>query len=151
MKIKSVVDVITNSSTEVFIMKLSDYNEMKAEIGELEPKISKFNIFETINDVLDYSERYSRPDFGLIPGKYELSDRTRKILKDFGHSEEEIDNYINKKQKEKRELLKGNEKYKNLVGTAALASDHCGGLGRNSLVDKWMEEHGKTYIRREYD
>ena len=57
MKIKSIIDVITNSSTEVFILKTKDLEDAKKEIYTEDTK-KYLDQFVNINSIEDIKNLY---------------------------------------------------------------------------------------------
>ena len=162
MKIKSVTDVITNSSTEVFTVKIEDL-ELAKSIPEIYNKmfiktlgstniLDRFICFKSIEDIqkiyianrnldvfsdLGFDSLYLRP--------FSLSRNTEKLLKDFGHTEKEINEYIARKDKERIEKRNNSSAINSLVGKATLEFyDHIW-LGYDTEFEKWLKENKKEF------
>ena len=109
MKVKSIVDVITNSSSEVFIAKTEDVKACFLELlgDDILPKNHYYSA-ETFEKVLeDFNENYENrrliEEFLSESGasnshllyKFKLSSDAIIALKYFGHTDEEIEIYTN--------------------------------------------------------
>lgn len=97
MKIKSIIDVITNSSTEVFILKTKDLEDARKEIYNENTKryLDQFVDIGSIEDLKNlYLVHPSYYIFDDLPvwllREYKIAPQTRKILSMFGHTEDEI-------------------------------------------------------------
>lgn len=109
MKLRSVTSVVTNSSSEVFCMKASDYEAVVQNHPELEVKGIKVyhDISELAQDYQAHPYSNAWPFRNMPPLTrallldYKLSDTVRKILRDFGHTDQEIDTYENAKSTER--------------------------------------------------
>ena len=165
MKIKSVTDVITNSSTEVFTVKIEDlelaksipeiYNKMfiKTRYNEGSTNIlDRFMCFKSIEDIqeiyianrnLDVFRDLGFAALYLYP--FSLSRNTEKVLKDFGHTEEEINEYIAKKDKERIEKRNNSSAISSLIGKATLEFYDHDWLGHDTKFEKWLKENKKEF------
>lgn len=107
MKIRSITNVITNSSSEVFCMKASDYEAVIQIHPELE--VEGIMIYHDISELAqDYQAHPNAWTFRGMPPvakalltDYRLPESVRTILRDFGHSDQEILNYENAKNTER--------------------------------------------------
>lgn len=158
IKIKSITDVITNSSSEVYLVKIDDLEEAR-KIKEVYNKcfvsdevnlLNRFLEFRTMDDLEHEFNHHPENDvFKVVKGPYSLLRETylswteKHLLHEFGHSDEEIQEWINKKEAERKKARDESEGLKFLVGKAAIdifAHDH-------SLDDfkDWLEKNGKDF------
>ena len=159
MKIKSITDVITNSSSEVFIVKTSDLEEAKKEIYDKSWKKKRFHyelenifdLFKSINTLDDISKEdlnnFVEDPYRLVHliVPFKLTSREIRILKDLNFTDEEIKEYEDKKDKERLELRNSNEELKKILGMSiARAYDH-DWIGTYSALYKWLKEHNKEF------
>jgi len=151
MKIKSRVDVITNSSTEVFTMKASDYIKVISENPKLlnESDKKSIRVFSKIEDLEDHffnfpdSEIFrdlSGPQRALLR-KYRLTGNEKYLLKQFGHTDDEIKEYEERMDSKRVELRDKQKIFKELMETAfGVWYDHrWGDLDR---LKNYLEAHG---------
>lgn len=128
MKIRSVTDVITNSSSEVFSMKASDYEavlqrnpgllgdsdkkriKIYRSLDELESEFSKFPNNPLFLELTVHEKRL------LVP--YRLLGSIREIIKDFGHTDQEILEYEASKDTERLKKRNSNKSLQGLLGVA---------------------------------
>jgi len=156
MKIKSMTDVITNSSTEVFIMKASDFEKvMYKNPGLLSRKdFQTFTIIKTIDDLITVFREYPYLDlFSDLPEKskrnlyeYKISGEAVYALKHFGHTDEEIKSYEDEVNKKREELRDADVNIQNLLDVAYGAwYDHSWGD-----LDKLMKYLDRNKIQYKY-
>ena len=120
MKVKSIVDVITNSSSEVFIAKTEDVKECFLELlgDDILPKNHYYSA-ETFEKVLeDFNENYENrrlieeflSESGVSSShllyKFKLSSDAIIALKYFGHTDEEIEIYTDMKDETRNKIRK---------------------------------------------
>lgn len=92
MKLRSITDVITNSSTEVFSMKSSDFKNLLEGLLSRKDR-EAFLIFETFEDIqrgymkCNCLECFDKLDYRMYP--FRLSTDTKKALEYFGITEEQ--------------------------------------------------------------
>ena len=122
MKIRSITDVITNSSTEVFSMKISDYEKLPEGLLSRKDR-GVLVFFRTIEDV---EEKYREDsylacfdDLPFCPSMfpYTVSGEVIDALKFFGHTDSDIKAY--EEHREKTRIAKRNSipEIQKLVGT----------------------------------
>lgn len=152
MKIRSISDVITNSSTEVWIIKSDLFERSKYNLGDLireerfydegsELLWEKFKIFKTIEDLKeDWRSRYLLPReiFNLL-SPYRLPEHDRSLLINWGHSEEEIMVYEQKKTGEREKLLEKIDLSKYLGKAVAVFGDHISRWGNSEPGQKLIK------------
>lgn len=163
LKIKSVTDVITNSSTEVFTVKAADLEEAKSipEIynkmevvdrwsGAKSNTLDNFHVFNTIEDVERVFKHHQNLEifsdvFGGLLRPFKLREDQVKLLLEFGHTEEEIEKYEAKKDAERIKLRDSNKKIQNLIGQATVeAYDHAW-IGHDTAFEKWLKKNKKEF------
>ena len=155
MKIKSVVDVITNSSSEVFIAKTEDVKACFLELlgDEILPKNHYYSA-ETFEKVLeDFNESYENR--GLIEEflsesgvssshllyKFKLSSDAIIALKYFGHTDEEIEIYTNMKDETRNKIRKSI--IEKILGKTMLTYwDHS---WMDKRIVEWFKNNNKEY------
>lgn len=158
IKIRSITDVITNSSNEIYlVVKIEDLEEAK-KIKEVYDNcfsggvniLDEFEEFKTMDDI-EEKFRNNPIRSGMMHGdlttprnllrKTYLSPRERQILQEFGHSDREIDGWISRKEDERKELRDKNETLRSVLGKAALcSSDHA-----LDYFKDWLEKNGKEF------
>ena len=120
MKVKSIVDVITNSSSEVFIAKTEDVKACFLELlgDDILPKNHYYSA-DTFEKVLeDFNESYENrrlieeflSESGVSSShllyKFKLSSDAIIALKYFGHTDEEIEIYTDMKDETRNKIRK---------------------------------------------
>ena len=155
MKVKSVVDVITNSSSEVFIAKTEDVKACFLELlgDDILPKNHYYSA-ETFEKVLeDFNENYENrrlieeflSESGVSSShllyKFKLSSDAIIALKYFGHTDEEIEIYTDMKDETRNKIRKSI--IEKILGKTMLTYwDH-------SWMDKgvieWFKNNNKEY------
>jgi len=106
MKLRSITDVITNSSTEVFCMKASDYED----VIQIHPELAVKGI-KVYHDVSELAQDYQASpnawpfrdipiSFRILLSNYKLPKSTRIVIRNFGHTDQEIDDYEKAKNSE---------------------------------------------------
>ncbi len=121
MKIRSVTDVITNSSTEVFSMKSSDFKNLPKGILSRKDR-EAFMIFETFEDIQEgymkcnYLECFDKLDYRMYP--FRLSTDTKKALEYFGISEDAMKAYEDEVNLKRQGGLRSSKAIQELLGTA---------------------------------
>lgn len=155
MKVKSIVDVITNSSSEVFIAKTEDVKACFLELlgDDILPKNHYYSA-ETFEKVLeDFNENYENrrliEEFLSESGvsnshllyKFKLSSDAIIALKYFGHTDEEIEIYTDMKDETRNKIRKSI--IEKILGKTMLTYwDH-------SWMDKgiveWFKNNNKEY------
>lgn len=106
MKLRSITDVVTNSSSEVFCMKASDYEAVVQNHPELE--VSGIKTYHDVSELAtDFQGHPDAWPFSGIPADqkrllvtYKLPDYVCRILRDFGHTDQEIEAYEESKNTE---------------------------------------------------
>ena len=124
MKLRSITDVITNSSTEVFCMKASDYEAVIQNHPDLEVK--GIRVYHDVSELAQaYQEHPNRWPFSGMPQvirslltDYKLPDYIRAILRDFGHTDQEIDTYESTKQSERLKVRSESQFLKDYIKIA---------------------------------
>ena len=158
IKIKSITDVITNSSSEVYLVKIDDLNEAR-KVKELYDKcfvrddvnlLNRFIEFNSIDDLEhEFNRRQEERIFRLVKVprsllyKTDVSYSERQLLHEFGHTDEEIQAWIEKKEEERMKKRNENEKLKSLVGKATIelfAHDHS-----LDCFKEWLKKNGKEF------
>lgn len=155
MKVKSVVDVITNSSSEVFIAKTEDVKACFLELlgDEILPKNHYYSA-ETFEKVLeDFNENYENrrlieeflSESGVSSShllyKFKLSSDAIIALKYFGHTDEEIEIYTDMKDETRNKIRKSI--IEKILGKTMLTYwDHS---WMDKRVVEWFKNNNKEY------
>lgn len=155
MKVKSIVDVITNSSSEVFIAKTEDVKACFLELlgDEILPKNHYYSA-ETFEKVLeDFNENYENrrlieeflSESGVSSShllyKFKLSSDAIIALKYFGHTDEEIETYTNMRDEKLNERRKSI--IEKILGKTMLTYwDHS---WMDKRVVEWFKNNNKEY------
>ena len=155
MKIKSIIDVITNSSSEVFIAKTEDVKACFLELlgDEILPKNHYYSA-ETFEKVLeDFNENYENrrliEEFLSESGasnshllyKFKLSSDAIIALKYFGHTDKEIETYVNMRDEKLNERRKSI--IEKILGKTMLTYwDHS---WMDKRVIEWFKNNNKEY------
>lgn len=155
MKVKSIVDVITNSSSEVFIAKTEDVKACFLELlgDDILPKNHYYSA-ETFEKVLeDFNESYENrrlieeflSESGVSSShllyKFKLSSDAIIALKYFGHTDEEIEIYTDMKDETRNKIRKSI--IEKILGKTILT------YWNHSWMDKrvieWFKNNNKEY------
>ena len=155
MKVKSVVDVITNSSSEVFIAKTEDVKACFLELlgDDILPKNHYYSA-ETFENVLeDFNENYENrrlieeflSESGVSSShllyKFKLSSDAIIALKYFGHTDEEIEIYTDMKDETRNKIRKSI--IEKILGKTMLTYwDHS---WMDKRVIEWFKNNNKEY------
>lgn len=155
MKVKSIVDVITNSSSEVFIAKTEDVKACFLELlgDEILPKNHYYSA-ETFEKVLedfngDYENRRLIEEFLSESGvsnshllyKFKLSSDAIIALKYFGHTDEEIEIYTDMKDETRNKIRKSI--IEKILGKTILTYwDHS---WMDKRIVEWFKNNNKEY------
>ena len=155
MKAKSIVDVITNSSSEVFIAKTEDVKECFLELlgDDILPKNHYYSA-ETFEKVLeDFNENYENrrlieeflSESGVSSShllyKFKLSSDAIIALKYFGHTDEEIEIYTDMKDETRNKIRKSI--IEKILGKTMLTYwDHS---WMDKRVIEWFKNNNKEY------
>ena len=155
MKVKSIVDVITNSSSEVFIAKTEDVKECFLELlgDDILPKNHYYSA-ETFEKVLeDFNENYENrrlieeflSESGVSSShllyKFKLSSDAIIALKYFGHTDEEIEIYTDMKDETRNKIRKS--MIEKILGKTMLTYwDHS---WMDKRVIEWFKNNNKEY------
>ena len=155
MKVKSIVDVITNSSSEVFIAKTEDVKACFLELlgDDILPKNHYYSA-ETFEKVLeDFNESYENrrliEEFLSKSGissshllyKFKLSSDAIIALKYFGHTDEEIEIYTDMKDETRNKIRKSI--IEKILGKTMLTYwDHS---WMDKRVIEWFKNNKKEY------
>lgn len=155
MKVKSVVDVITNSSSEVFIAKTEDVKACFLELlgDDILPKNHYYSA-ETFEKVLeDFNENYENrrlieeflSESGVSSShllyKFKLSSDAIIALKYFGHTDEEIEIYTDMKDETRNKIRKSI--IEKILGKTMLTYwDHS---WMDKRVIEWFKNNNKEY------
>ena len=155
MKVKSVVDVITNSSSEVFIAKTEDVKECFLELlgDDILPKNHYYSA-ETFEKVLedfngDYKTKRLIDEFLYENGvsdsyplyKFKLNSDAIIALKYFGHTDEEIEIYTDMKDETRNKIRKSI--IEKILGKTMLTYwDHS---WMDKRVIEWFKNNNKEY------
>ena len=155
MKVKSVVDVITNSSSEVCIAKTEDVKACFLELlgDDILPKNHYYSA-ETFEKVLeDFNENYENrrlieeflSESGVSSShllyKFKLSSDAIIALKYFGHTDEEIEIYTDMKDETRNKIRKSIIE-KILDKTMLTYWDHS---WMDKRVIEWFKNNNKEY------
>lgn len=168
MKIKSRTDVITNSSTEVFIVKTTDLEEFKKKHGEFfkDPDGREFKVdteFWGPSDLTELQEAWNSKDpekririreifgsFGLGTGllvPYAVSKETRKALEFFGHTDQEISSYEDQVNDHRTKAIAASKTIaESLAWKAMVRSGHGRFIGRENDLKKFLDDQGYKHI-----
>ena len=168
MKIKSRTDVITNSSTEVFIVKTTDLEEFKKRHGEFfkDSDGREFKVdteFWGPSDLTELQEAWNSKDpekririrmifdsfrinYGiLVP--YVASKETRKALEFFGHTDQEISSYEDKVNDLRTKSIASNKDIaESLAWKAMVRSGHGHFIGRETDLKKFLDDQGYHHV-----
>lgn len=156
MKIRSKIDVITNSSTEVFILKTEDLGEAKKEIYNDKTKYF-LDQFVDIGSIEDLKTVYQRnPNYYIFDDlpvwllrKYEIAPQTKKILSMFGHTEEEIKSFEDRENDKRKKLIDETKAFNSIIGySTAEFYDHDFWGSGNELIG-WLKKNGIQDYRYE--
>ena len=155
MKVKSIVDVITNSSSEVFIAKTEDVKACFLELlgDDILPKNHYYSA-ETFEKVLeDFNENYENrrlieeflSESGVSSShllyKFKLSSDAIIALKYFGHTDEEIEIYTDMKDETRNKIRKSI--IEKILGKTMLTYwDHS---WMDKRVIEWFKNNNKEY------
>ena len=155
MQVKSIVDVITNSSSEVFIAKTEDVKECFLELlgDDILPKNHYYSA-ETFEKVLeDFNENYENrrlieeflSESGVSSShllyKFKLSSDAIIALKYFGHTDEEIEIYTDMKDETRNKIRKSI--IEKILGKTMLTYwDHS---WMDKRVIEWFKNNNKEY------
>jgi hypothetical protein len=121
MKIRSKIDVITNSSTEVFSMKSSDFKNLPEGLISRRDR-EAFLVFETFEDIQreymknSWLECFDKLDHRMYP--FRLSTETKKALEYFGISEDAMKAYEEDINLKRQGGLRSSKAIQDLLGTA---------------------------------
>lgn len=156
MKIKSKIDVITNSSSEVFILKTKDLEEAKKDIYNDETKIylDRFVDIKSIEDLLKLYEEYPGYQiFKYLPmwifRKYEISEYDKTLLKKFGHTDKEIKSFEDRENQKRKNLQSDAKILNEVIGYSTAEIYDFGFWGSKNELVAWLKEHNKTGYRYE--
>lgn len=124
MRLRSVTDVITNSSSEVFSMKASDYETIIRDHPEL--AVNGIMIYHNVSELsVAYQSRPNSWPFTKIPvreryllGDFKIPSSIRQILYDFGHTDQEILDYEKSKNLRVLEKREASDFLKNFIERA---------------------------------
>ena len=155
-RIRSKTDVITNSSSEVFIMKVQDWDDFMEWLraSDLENKeyietslTRNTKVYHSKEDI----KRIMRPPSGMnlpaaVPPSMNLrtSNALLQVLIDFGHTVTEVKEYFEKKDKEFWDKVLADPAWNKLIGNAYGELDHW-----NSSIkpmETWMKKNKRTFI-----
>ena len=155
MKVKSIVDVITNSSSEVFIAKTEDVKACFLELlgDDILPKNHYYSA-ETFEKVLeDFNESYENrrlieeflSESGVSSShllyKFKLSSDAIIVLKYFGHTDEEIEIYTDMKDETRNKIRKSI--IEKILGKTMLTYwDHS---WMDKRIVEWFKKNNKAY------
>lgn len=155
MKVKSVVDIITNSSSEVFIAKTEDVKACFLELlgDKILPKNHYYSA-ETFEKVLeDFNENYENrrlieeflSESGVSSShllyKFKLSSDAIIALKYFGHTDEEIEIYTDMKDETRNKIRKSI--IEKILGKTMLTYwDHS---WMDKRIVEWFKNNNKEY------
>lgn len=168
MRIKSRTDVVTNSSTEVFIVKTTDLEEFKKEHGELLKTDDGFSSnlddeFWGPTDLKDLQESWNSGDLGKknrireildylglrtdILTSYSVSRETRLALGYFGITDDQIKSYEDHINEAKTKTIGDSPKFKkSLDWKAMVRSGHGNFVGRDNNLKKFLDEKNYEYL-----
>lgn len=148
MKLRSVTDVITNSSTEVFSMKSSDFKKLPKGLLSRKDR-EAFVVFETFEDIQreymkhSWLECFSELDHRMYP--FRLSSDTKKALDYFGISESRQKAYEDEVDLKRQGSIKSSKAVQDLLGTVwGFWYDHawCGSM---SELREYCDQNGIPY------
>lgn len=168
MKIKSRTDVITNSSTEVFIVKTTDLEEFKKKYGEFfkDDEGREFKVdteFWGPSDLTELQEAWNSKDpekrvrirqifnsFGLnyeVLVPYVASRETRLALKFFGHTDQEISSYEDQVNDRRTKAIAANKNIiESLAWKAMVREGHGRFIGRETDLKKFLDDQGYHHV-----
>lgn len=121
MKVRSITDVITNSSTEVFSMRSEDFKNLPKNLLSRKDE-EAFLVFETFEDIQrkyienSFLECFDGIDHRMWP--FQLSSDAKKALDYFGISEEQQKAYEDDINQIRINGLKSSKSVQKLIGTA---------------------------------
>ena len=149
MKIRSKIDVITNSSTEVFILKTEDLKKAKEEIYNDKTKyfLDQFVDIGSIEDLKNlYTEHHHYYIFDDLPVwllcEYKIAPQTKKVLSMFGHTPEEIKSFEDRENDKRKKLIDETKAFNSVIGYSTTEFyDHDFWGSGNELV-KWLKKNG---------
>jgi hypothetical protein len=150
MKIRSKIDVITNSSTEVFSMKSDDFKNLPKGILSRKDR-EAFMVFETFEDIQreymknSWLECFDEIDHRTQMYSFRLSSETKKALEYFGISEEQQKAYEDEINLKRQGGLRSSKPIQDLLGTAwGFWYDHdwCESMDK---LKEYCDQHGIPY------
>ena len=155
-RVRSKTDVITHSSSEVFIMKVQDWDDFMEYLkgSDLENKeyvetslTKNVKVYHSKEDI----KRIMRPPSGLglpaaVPpsANLRISTTTLQILVDFGHTVTEVKEYLEKKDKEFWDKVLADPAWNELIGKAYGELDHWNSCVE--VIEKWMKKNKRKFI-----
>lgn len=156
MKIRSKIDVITNSSTEVFILRTEDLKKAKEEIYNDKTKyfLDQFIDIGSIEDLKNlYVEHFGYQVFDDLPVwllcEYKIAPQTKRVLSMFGHTPEEIKSFEDRENNKRKKLIEETKAFNSVIGySTAEFYDHDFWGSENELV-KWLKKNGVQDYRYE--
>ena len=165
MKIKSITDVITNSSTEVWAIKSNILEEAKSlfedeswrsKTFKEEEKENLYHFFVNFPDLQSLFETWENPDGreiikSFLPYdlyhlfcSYSLTPKETKLLKAFGHTSEELKAFEEKMNLDRISRIR-EEDFKEYLGWSVAAfHDHFrmwGGHEVGKKLIRWLKEN----------
>ena len=153
MKIKSISDVITNSSSEVFICRISDLEEAKKELKDIDEEFWE-EAFKQITTVEEAQELFSNSGSiyfydlqvstkGYVP--FHLSNHEKELLKKFGHSKKELAEYEKNEELKRLEERDKNQEVKDkIIGSAIYDNESFGDFSSDLYkLSKWFNDKKK--------
>lgn len=148
MKIRSITDVITNSSTEIFSMKSEDFRNLPEGLLSRKDR-EDFLIFETFEDIQreyiknSFLECFDGLDHRMYP--YRLSEDTKKALEYFGITPEQQKAYEDKINLKRQGGIKSSKPIQDLLGTVwGFWYDHSWCESMEGLRE-YCDQHGISY------
>lgn len=140
-----------NITTEAFILKTEDLKKAKEEIYNEDTKdfLDSFVDIKSLDDLIGlYIKHPGYKIFENLPvwtlRAYKIPESTRKVLRRFGHTEDEINSFENLENQKRKELRENSEALKKIIGYSTTES-----LGSGEELVKWLKKNGIQGYRHE--
>lgn len=140
-----------NITTEAFILRTEDLKKAKKEIYNEDTKdfLDSFVDIKSLDDLIGlYIKHPGYKIFENFPvwtlRVYKILEPTRKVLRMFGHTEDEIDSFENLENQKRKELRENSEDFKKIIGYSTAEF-----LGSGEELVKWLKKNGIQDYRYE--
>lgn len=140
-----------NITTEAFILKTKDLKKAREEIYNENTKkfLDSFVDIKSLDDLISlYTKHPEYKIFENLPvwtlRVYKIPEPTRKVLRKFGHTEDEINSFENLENQKRKELRENSEALKKIIGYSTAES-----LGSGEELIYWLKKNGIKNYRYE--